>query len=85
MRLARDRHLCRGTGRYTPVCIEPLAYLARVAGLECCEKGEHEGHAVCERHLEQLMDGTFASPEGETFTAIDFTEYQPPEDPWAAT
>lgn len=82
-RMSQDRDKCKGSSRYTPVCLEPLAYFARIAGQECCEKGEHEGHAVCERHLEQLVEGTFASPDGKTFTATDFTEYKQPEDAWA--
>jgi hypothetical protein len=82
-RLARDRELCRGASRHTPVCLEPVAYLARIAGEECCEKGEHDGHPVCERHLEQLVEGVFTFPDGTTYSATDFTEYQPSEDPWA--
>lgn len=83
-RLPRDRHLCRGTGQHTPVCLERPAYFARIAGLECCEECGHDDHPVCGHHLEQLMAGTFTDPAGKTWAATDFTEIPADRDLWAA-
>jgi HNH endonuclease len=71
------RSMCKGTGEFIPACPARGTYYARLAERECCgpdRAADHKGHLVCERHLEQLMDGTFAARDGEICSASDFTE-----------
>jgi len=88
--IAGDRYyddMCRGRGVHIPDCPARGTHYALIAGLDCCGPGraeDHKGHLVCDRHLELLMDGTFTSRNGRTFSAIDFSEIPAPEDVWAA-
>lgn len=68
--------MCGGAGKYTSACPERGVYLARIDGLACCKEPakEHEGHKVCERHMEELIAGTFTGKSGASLSATDFTE-----------
>jgi len=79
--------MCSARGTHIPDCPSPGLYHARIADLKCCgPEGpeDHKGHLVCERHLEQLMDGTFISRDGQARRAVDFAEIPAQKDPWAA-
>lgn len=77
------RDMCRAPGTHIPACPERGTYRAWIAELACCAEhgndGEHEGHLMCERHMEQLVNGTFAGPEGER-TLIDYRAISEPEE-----
>lgn len=69
--------MCSCSGESIPDCPALGKYNVRVAELDCCKPGGpegHEGHLVCERHLEQIMDGSYSSRRGMALTAVDFTE-----------
>ena len=89
--IAEDKYfpeMCRGRGTHIPDCPARGTHYALIAELKCCGPGraeDHKGHLVCERHLEQLMNGTFPGRSGKMFSATDFTEVPVPEDVWAAT
>jgi hypothetical protein len=77
--------MCRARGIHIPDCAARGTHYALIAELRCCgpdRAGDHKGHFVCERHLEQLVDGTFVDRNGRTCSATDFTEA--PEDVRAA-
>jgi hypothetical protein len=84
--IADDRYypdMCSARGTHIPYCPARGAYYALLAELNCCgpERDEdHEGHIFCERHLEQLVDGTFRTPSGRAFTTTDFTEVTAPKE-----
>ena len=80
--------MCRACGTHIPDCPARGTHYALIAELECCgpdRAEDHKGHLVCERHLEQLMDGTFLDRNGQACTAIDFSVVPAPKDVWAAT
>ena len=67
--------MCVGKGQHIRACPQRATHYALFADLPCCAEGftdDHVGHQVCERCLEQLMDGTFISSRDRTYTAIDF-------------
>lgn len=75
--------MCIGAGEAIPVCPRRGTNHARIAGASCCEPGGpegHKGHPVCDHHLEELIEGTFAGKSGETFSATDYTAVG--SDPW---
>lgn len=69
--------MCRARGAHISDCPARGTHYALIAELECCGPDpaeDHKGHLVCERHLEQLMDGTFLDRNGRACNATDFTE-----------
>jgi hypothetical protein len=79
--------MCRASGEHIRDCPARGTHYAQIAELACCGSDraeDHPGHLVCERHLEQLVDGIYVSRDGETFSATDFTEVPAPKDVWAA-
>ena len=80
--------MCRARGTHISDCPARGTHHALIAEVECCTPNraeDHKGHLVCERHLEQLMDGAFLDRNGRTCSATDFTEVPAPKDVWAAT
>ncbi len=78
------RSMCLGKGEHIIACPRKGAYLVRLAELKCCGPegpGDHKGHLFCEQHLEHLIDGTFISPKGRSYTVTDYTDLT--TDAWA--
>jgi hypothetical protein len=79
------RDMCSASGTHIPMCPARGTYYVKLTELECCGPDgldDHEGHLVCEPHLERLIDGTYTGPGGKRYTVSDFAE--PPDDVWAA-
>lgn len=88
--IADDRYytyMCRARGAHIPDCPSRGTHYVLIAELECCAAAgraeDHQGHLVCDRHLAQLVDGTYLGRDGNTFSAADFTEVPAPKDAWA--
>ncbi|GIH26031.1 hypothetical protein Aph01nite_43410 [Acrocarpospora phusangensis] len=79
IRLARSgyRHprMCESRGEHIEACPRVASFRAYIVELDCCSVGDepgHEGHRVCEQHLEQLVDGTYTNTKGTRFTVRDY-------------
>lgn len=72
--------MCWGRGEQIAACPAVATYHVKFAEMKCCTAGaeDHPGHGFCEKHLEQLMDGSFTPPTGRTYTVTDYAEI--PED-----
>lgn len=76
--------MCQGPGKHISACPVRGTHFAQIAEMKCCgpdRDEDHQGHLVCEHHLELLMDGTYVSAKGKNFSAVDFTEVS--ADEWA--
>lgn len=75
--------MCRAGGAHIPDCPARGTHHVLIAELKCCgpdRDEDHKGHLVCERHLEQLVDGTYVGRDGKGFSITDFTEVAAPKE-----
>lgn len=69
--------MCTARGQHIEACPRRAKFRVYIAELECCapeNEHEHEGHRLCEQHLEQMVDGFYMNRNGKSFTARDFAE-----------
>lgn len=75
--------MCTSKGDDIPVCTERSTHVARISEVECCGPDgpeDHKGHGVCDRHLAELVAGTYVGRTGKTRSAVEHAAIGPA--PW---
>lgn len=75
--------MCTSKGDIIPVCTERSTHVARIAEVECCGPDgpeDHKGHGVCDRHLAELVAGTYVGSTGKTRSTVEYAAIN--SSPW---